>query len=229
MTDHRGSDPTEREPGRRLSRVALALVVAGCVAGAGAAAAASGVLSVGDVISAGEPSTPPEHELSVDETVLATGSTPVAGPWRMTTHQSEQSGGQPAGLPCIRLVLTDPPKGTPLGGSGFCGEVGQGFGAVSLPVVTDSGEAELLILGQAPEGAAAVRLTSADGATVRVATREGGAAYEGGDVFVMIVPPGMDQGELTYLDQDGTAGSKSIDASGFFDRLQAVQKGGAQD
>jgi hypothetical protein len=95
-----------------------------------AAAGGSGMLSPGDVILGAEPTGPPENRQGMDETVLATGTTPIAGPWRITGYKSDGAIAngevvEPAGLPCVRLMLSAPPEGTPYGGRGFCGERGQ--------------------------------------------------------------------------------------------------------
>jgi hypothetical protein len=210
---------TPRVPMSRLTVSGIALIV-GLVA-AGVAGAATDALSVGDVIPGGEPS-PTAHRLSVAETVIATGVSAVGGPWRMTAYESEPSAAQPESLPCVRLVLTASPAETPVGGSGFCGELDDGFGAVSLPVVNSSGQAEVLIFGLVPELASTVELTAAD-RTIRVATRDGGQSFGRGNVFVLPVATGATHGELVALDQKGDPVSQKIDASGFFDRLQAVQ------
>jgi hypothetical protein len=224
VTQRRGVLGGLRGRVRRGGRKTFALALAGVFVAAGAAGATTGALSVGDVIPGGDPAPPPENRLSVDETVLATGAAPVAGPWRMTAYASEQSEGQPAGLPCVRLVLTNPPKGTPLAGSGFCGEVGDDFGAASLPVINSSGQAVLLIFGIAPEKAATVELAAAGGAETRTQTQDGVGDARRGDVFVLVVPPGSHQGELRWLDEKGEPGAKQLDASGFFDRLESVQR-----
>jgi hypothetical protein len=199
------------------------LVAALGLSGVGAAGATTGILSVGDVIPAGEPSPGNPNQLRVDETVLAKGTASIAGPWHLTAHTSEESGGQPGGLPCIRLVLLQPPSGTPIDSSGFCGDVGQDFGAVSLPVVDGAGEAELLVLGLAPEDAATVRVRSGTGDTAQATTREGPPSFSRGDLFVLTAREIPDQGELVAVDRSGRVNAKRLDISGFADRFDAVQ------
>jgi len=200
-----------------LSSLAILFVVGG-------AAAATGTLEVGDVIPGGQDPNPATR-LEVDETVLATGVASVAGPWRVTAYESAASAGQPAGLPCIRLVLLDPPPETVTGGSGFCGELEDGFGAVSLPAI-NRGEAELLILGVTPENAVAVELTGGGAERVRAKSLDGGSRSAHGNVFVLSVPPDRETGELIAIDEHGHALSKRLDATGFFDRLRALRAPG---
>jgi hypothetical protein len=212
-----------RSHSRRARIVAAAVVATGLIA-AGGVAAASGVLSTGDVIPPNDQSIPPDRRLAVEETVLATGTAPVAGPWQMTAYKSEQSAGQPAGLPCVRLVLTDPPEGTPLIGSGFCGEVGDDFGAASLPAINEVGDGQLLVFGITPTGTDRIELESPGAQAVQASVRDGGPSFTRGDVFVMALESDADQGELTAVSDDGTKSAKKIDAEGFFDRMQAFEQ-----
>jgi hypothetical protein len=176
----------------RVRLVLLAAVVSLAAAGA---AVASGALSTGDVLPAGEPvgvSAPPS---AVDQRVVAEGSTPVGGSWWMTTYRSERlldergAEMQPAGLPCLSLVLRDPPAGTRLVRRWFCGERGEhGFNAAGLPV-TGPGGSEIILFGQVPEGAATVEFTADGGERIRARSHEGPADLHG-DLWVIPVPAG---------------------------------------
>lgn len=210
-------------PRARHRRLLLTLGLAGGLAVTAAAGAATGVFSVGETIRGGEPG-PPEYRMRSDETVLATGSSPIAGTWRITAYRSEASESQPAGLPCIRLVLDEPPKGTPVIGSGFCGEVGGDFSASSVAVKGSSGEAELIIFGLAPSDADAVELVPEGERTVSARTRRGPATYRRGVVWAITVQPGPRRGQIEWRDGNGKAGAKRLDASGFYDRLEVMRK-----
>jgi hypothetical protein len=200
----------------RATRSRRALVAIVCAVLAGSAVAASGALSSGAVEGDG-PGT----------TVLATGEAAVAGPWQLIAYTSDESAAQPAGLPCLRLQLASPPAGSPMDASGFCGELGKGFGAVSLPVVDREGAAEVLIFGLAPEGSVAVRLKGNDGQVTDASTREVPPAFTRGDVFVFSTNRASTGGALQVLDGEDRALAPAVAADGFFDQLRAVQRIGA--
>jgi hypothetical protein len=162
---------------------------------AAGAAVASGALSIGDVIPAGEPrgvSVPPA---SVDQRVVAEGTTPVGGSWWMTTYRSQRlvdehgAEMQPAGLPCFSLVLRDPPEGARLVRRWFCGERGErGFNVAELPVSGPRGS-EVILFGQAPESASIVEFAADRGERIRSRTHDGPADFRG-DLWVIPVPAG---------------------------------------
>ena len=184
--------------------------------GGGSAVAASGALSSG-AAGADGPGTQ----------VLATGDTAIAGPWQLSAYASEESAAQPAGLPCLRLELASPPAGSPMDASGFCGELSQGFGAVSLPVVDRTGGAEVLIFGLAPARSAVVRLTDTEGHVTEAKTRESPPGLSHGDVFVFAAQRAAPGGTLEVLDGEDRALAPAVAADGFFDQLRAVQRIGA--
>jgi hypothetical protein len=194
------------------------------LAAATTAGAASGVLDVGSVIPGGKPTGPPENRLDVDETILAKGTDPVAGPWQIRSYKSKGMGVyhgevlEPAGLPCIRLVLIDPPVGTLLTGSGFCGEAGKGgFDIADVPVRDSSGRVVVLLFGHAPEDAAGVELTAGGGTRIRVNTLEGPADVPG-DVWQITTPPDLESARVDWLHADGRAAGADLDASIHLDR-----------
>lgn len=188
------------------------------LAAAATAGAAAGVLDVGSVIQGGKPTGPPENRVEVDETILAKGIAPVAGPWEIRSWTSQESVYQgeviePAGLPCIRLVLSDPPAGSQMTGSGFCGEAGKaGFDMSGLPVRDSSGRVVVLLFGRAPEGAAAVKLTARGGRNVQVGTLEGPADVPG-DLWQVTTSPDVENARVDWLRHDGTAAGADLDAS----------------
>ena len=160
-------------------------------------------------------------------TVLAEGASAVAGPWELRAYTSDETAAQPAGLPCLQLVLSRPPAGSPMDASGFCGELKDGFGAVSLPVVDPRGDAELLIFGLTPERSAEVRLMDDGGQVTRTSTRESPSSFSRGDVFVLVTRRAATVGKLRALDVDGRDVAQARDADGFFDQLKAMQQIGA--
>ena len=211
---------TSRRRGYATTAIAATVVMVA----AAAASAVSGIFSVGDVLRGDDPARPPG--LTVDETVLATGSAPVAGRWVMTGYESEASEGQPAGLPCVRLSLMEPPRGTPITSSGVCGEVAGDFGGASLPVkdVAGSGRAELLIFGRAPEAASEVQLNADGDRKIAVPVRRGPPSDPGSRVWVMTVSSDLTRGEVEWRNEARAPSAKRLDASGYFDRLEAIKK-----
>jgi hypothetical protein len=209
----------------------LALAFVGALLIATAAGAATGVLSVGSVIpGGGDPGF--EHDAaSPEQTVMATGTAPVAGPWQLTTYRSEgivdDQGdvAEPKGLPCIRFLLTAPPATNPINGSAFCLAPGKAeFNMMSVPVLDEaSGENELILYGFAPRNAAGVQLTAADGETIRTDTQSGGTKFPG-TIWVIAAPPGLEAAELDWVDGSGNRAGAKLDASRHFDRLEAVTK-----
>ena len=160
-------------------------------------------------------------------TVLAKGASEIGGPFELRAYTSDESAAQPAGLPCLQLVLLSPPAGSPIDASGFCGELKEGFGAVSLPVVDPSGDAEVLIFGLTPERTADVRLTDDGGQVSRASTYQAPSSFTRGDVFVMVTRREATGGTLQALDADGRDVAPARNADGFFDRLRAMQRIGA--
>lgn len=240
MTQKDASDPgydgerlAPREPARtpkpfsRRGRRTVGIAVAASLVVLGTATAASGVLSsepTNEGANAPPPTAPPAPEPSVSGAILAEGSSPVAGRWRLIGSESKESSGQPAGLPCLDLVLTTPPDSSPIGASGFCGEPNKSGSMVgSLPVRDSSGRTELLIFGLAPNGAAAVELTSA-GEQSRARTQRPANKDVQGAVWVMRIPPGVEDGDISVMDQNGQRLGPEQDASGAFDRLEAVKR-----
>jgi hypothetical protein len=202
-------------------------VLAGGLAAAGVAAAASGTFSVGSVVPTGESTVAPDHRTTVDQRVLAEGTTPVAGPWGITAYQSERmvdSRGaemQPPGVPCLSLILRHPPKGISLVSRWFCGERGEdGFNATGVPLEDASGHGEVVLFGQSPEAASMVELVTDGGGRIRARTHEGPADYLG-DVWVIAAPPGMEDRnpQVHWMDPAGRSRGQLDVAQQFEDRV----------
>jgi hypothetical protein len=174
------------------------------------------VLPVGSVIEGGADREFAHNGASPEQTVLATGTTPVGGPWQLTTYRSEgivDDQGElveAKGLPCIRLLLTSPPPTNAINGSAFCLAPGKAkFNASSIPVVDESsGKKELIVYGFAPRHAAAVELALSNGGRIRSDTAPGRTTFPG-TVWVIAAPPDLETAELTWVDGDGTAQSSS--------------------
>jgi hypothetical protein len=207
----------------------LALAFGGLLVIAAGAGAAIGALSVGSVIPAGEDPGFEHRGPSPKQTVLARGTTPVGGPWQLTTYRSagvvdEQGESLEArGLPCIRLLLTAPPSRNPINGSAFCLAPGKpDFNASSIPVLDESSRKnELIIYGFAPTSAAAVQLTAAGGKTIRSDTEPGEPEFPG-KIWVIAAAPGLEDAELDWVDRTGNQAEAKLDASRHFDQLEAV-------
>jgi hypothetical protein len=140
------------------------------------------------------------------ETVVAAGTTPVAGPWRITSHASKRivANGetvQEEGLPCVRLFLLRRPARSPFAGSGQCGAAIDGFGISSVPVMDEFGRVEVILWGRAPDDATAVELR-ADGTGSRAGTLRGPPGFDG-DVWVLPSSPDLTDPTLAWIDSTG--------------------------
>jgi hypothetical protein len=216
----------ERDHGARRSprRRMVGLALAGALTLATAAGAASGALDVGTVMPGGAPTGSNER---ADETVLATGTTPVAGEWRMTSYTSKEfvHGGQVVergGLPCVRLMLVDQRR-SPLAGSGWCAEIEDGFHVASLPFADSQGRAEVILFGIAPEGAGGVELSADDGLRIRERTYPGPADFAG-DVWVIAAPTALSNPTVDWIDARGRPAGADHDASGQLERGAALER-----
>lgn len=217
----------EREggrPGRLRRRRTVGLALAGALVLATAAGAASGALDVGSVIPGGAPTGSNER---VDETVLATGTAPVAGEWRMTSYTSKEfvHGGEVierGGLPCIRLMLVDQRR-SPLAGSGWCAEIEDGFHAASVPFADAQGRAEVILFGIAPEDASGVEVNADGGRRIRDRTYEGPPDFPG-DVWVVAAPIELSNPRVDWIDGNGTPAGADRDISGQLQRGAALKR-----
>jgi hypothetical protein len=204
------------------TRRALALALAGALVAVGGAGAATGVLP-GSIIPGEEAGVSHDAGPGPDQTVLATGTSPVAGPWRLTTYRSEGlSNGnevvEAKGLPCVLLQLTDPPEQTFSTASSFCLAPGKPDFNMSGLLAASADAKELLMYGFAPMDTAAVELSVAGGKTTRSQAHDGRGAFPG-KVWVMPVAPGATSGELTRVNADGRPMGTPRDASAQLKRL----------
>jgi hypothetical protein len=182
------------------------------------AALASGTLSVGSVLSADSPPGAPEYR-QAEETVLALGSDPQVGRWRITSYSSrelEDAGEvlQPAGLPCLKLLLSDA-SGRPVAGRSFCGARGaDGFEAATLPVVGRSRRPLYLVFGTAPDSAATVELL-ADGREAQHARVHQGPSGFRRRAWMLVVPgdPPVHTATLGWREAEGGGYEDTLDVT----------------
>jgi hypothetical protein len=180
-------------------------------------AAAAGGLSVGSILPGDETPEPPAYRQS-DETVVALGSDPRVGRWRIVTYQSPELVDrgeviQPAGLPCLKLVLLDASTGALLGARSYCGERGSGgLAGASLPVRDSAGRVFTLVFGEAPEQAAAVTLVDSNGKNRSAELYEGPPSADS-DFWVHVMER-SDAAERTWIewnDSDGGRRGEPVD------------------
>lgn len=217
-----GSRQSAARSRRRPSRTILAVgVIVGALSVA-TAGAATGVIDVGDdsrskvgdILPRGAPT---GGDSLADETVVATGTSPVGGPWRITSYTSEATivdgmVTEPAGLPCIRMMLVNPGR-TPITGTGWCGDVRGGFGESALPVQDDAGRREIILFGRAPEEASVVEVRSDSGELVREEETYDGPAHFSGDVWAIVVPAGPAVTSVAWKGGSGAAPRDPKDVS----------------
>jgi hypothetical protein len=182
-----GPSQSNTRPGGR-GRAVLGVTLAGAVLAGGAAAVASGGAREDRVLPA---ETPAGGQEVIDESVVAHGSSPVAGPWEVTTYKDKD------GLPCLRLMLTE--AVTPISGSGWCGESDRDFLVSGLPVTTLDGQAELILFGVAPAAAMGVELIPGD--AVRADVDDSLTAF--GKPWVIARPVDSPAAEIGWLDEHG--------------------------
>jgi hypothetical protein len=153
-----------------------------------------------------------------ERTVVATGTAPVAGPWQMTLHESRRRVAdgdlyEPEGLPCIFLKLLDAPEHTAVDGGG-CGvqRKSPGFtrGQRTVPAVKGAQVREMLVYGRAPEEADKVEISADGGLRLAVKTAEGPASVPG-DFWLIAMPPGLKDGRVYWIDEDGGARGPSVE------------------
>jgi hypothetical protein len=135
--------------------------------------------------------------------VVARGSSPVAGRWRLEAYRHR-------GLPCIRLTLLAPPPPTPTAG-GQCGRFPRapGFGYAETRVSDGKGRAEHLIFGRAPRRAAIVRMTAPGGLRRVVRTRPGPKGTRS-DFWLIVAPPVHGEATLRWRAADRSTAGKPL-------------------
>lgn len=193
--------------GGRSRRVAVAVVTTGVVLTGAVAVAGTGAPE-NTGVAGGAAKSAPSH---ADEMLVATGTTPVAGAWRLSTYAGVD------GLPCLRLMLTT--AVTPASGSGWCGETNRDFLVSALPVTIVDGRAEVILFGVAPESATRVELASAGGKWREARALEAGSTVYGRP-WVIAHPLGVESAQVSWLDASGNRHG-TRDVSSEFERAAA--------
>ena len=203
----------------RWARRSLGVALAAVLVAGGAAVAGTRILSVGDTIPAGGPGGPPENRTNVPQTIVAQGTTPVAGPFQITTYGSagvSDDGDvlESRGLPCVELNLTDPPA-TPVLGSSYCGRgLRERFTVSTVPILGTGGRKELIVFGSLPENARGVRVVVDGDEEVPVQRFDGPAGYPG-DVWAAAVSAEHISVRAEWVRADGRPGDRSEDVSDY--------------
>jgi hypothetical protein len=170
---------------------------------------------VGTVIHRGQGNPPGDG----NHTVVATGTAPYGGPWQMEVYRSSplkdpRTGEvyQPDGLPCLELVLLDPPRTAGVASGGSCGVMRRtpGFSRSQLALPPKQrGVKEVLVFGRVPARARAVVLTADGGIRTEVKPYPGPKRVRG-DFYLMVVKPKMEHARVNWLDAEGRRGSRGI-------------------
>jgi hypothetical protein len=151
-------------------------------------------------------------------TVVASGSTPVAGPWRMIAYESERGVAkgdvyEPEGLPCMKVRLLDPPAGT-ASASGSCGVMPKypGFtrGQTRVPATVGTPPRELIMYGRAPAKADAVEV-AAGGKTTATDTIPAPRGIPGRFWLLAGPPEDFANGRVYWVDHDGGARGRPVE------------------
>jgi hypothetical protein len=186
-------------------------------------------LPVGTTISGDEPAAPGHPPTGVPETVLATGSTPLAGRWQITEFASQTVADngevvQPEGLSCVKFLLLDPPPGSPLVGNSQCGLPRGHLEVMSLPVQdAASRDVEVILWGRVAEGTGAIELSGEGAAPIRVAPDTGPAGLAGG-VWVIAASPDLEKATVSRLDDQHRRIGPPVDAASDIARARAFAK-----
>lgn len=152
--------------------------------------------------------------------VVATGSAPFAGPWRMTAYESKGSvvdGDvyEPEGLPCVSVTLLEPRRDS-AGGSGGCGVRPRAPGftvhGLTMPAVVGKPRVETLLFGHAPARADAVELVT-DSGPVPAKLYPGPAGVPGKFWFVAVPSEEIQQGKVYWVDRDTGTRGPTVDAT----------------
>ena len=208
------------------------LLVAAAVLSLGTAVVAvggDGRRPVGSTIRGDEAAAPGYPATGEPETVLATGSSPIAGRWQITEFASPaitDNGDivQPEGLQCVKLLLLDPPPGVGLVGSSQCGRPRGDLEVMSLPVPDGaSGELEVILWGRVAEGTAAVEISAEGASPIRV-TPEPGPPDFAPNVWAVTAPPDLRKASVSRLDNQHRRIGPPVDATDDMARARSFAK-----
>ena len=215
---------------RRLrGAVFVAVVAVVSLAAAVVAVGGDGLRSVGTSISGDEPAAPGHPPTGAPETVLATGSSPIAGRWQITEFASETITDrgevvQPAGLPCVKLLLLDPPPGTPIVGSSQCGLPRGELEVMSLPVPdAASGKVEVILWGRVADATRAIELSAEGVSPIRVLP-SGRSPRARADVWALAASPDLKKAIVSRLDSQHRRIGPPVDAASDMARARTFAK-----
>ena len=179
----------------------------------GGAAAATGL--IGKVIPDQEKDA---HAGAGDEYLVATGSSPVAGGWRLSSlHHEAEDGARPGD--CLKLQLTSPPPGTAIHGTLLCQNEGEAdFKANGLPVVnTVTGKAETLVFGAVPKVASSVVVRGTSARAELLAAPE-----SPGDAWLVAIPSATNSAAISWT-RDGQT-RDTLDAAPYLEQLRIWER-----
>jgi hypothetical protein len=215
---------------RRLRGAVFVVVVAVLSLGTAVVAlGGDGLRPVGTTIRGDEPAAPGYSATGVPETVLATGSSAIAGRWQISEYASQaitDNGDvvQPEGLPCVKLLLLDPPPGVGLVGSSQCGRPRGDLEVMSLPVPDDaSDKVEVILWGRVAEGTGAVELSAEGASPIRVAPDPSPADFAD-DVWAIATSPDLDNASISRLDNKNRPIGPPVDAASDMARARTFAK-----
>lgn len=226
------AEPDEGPDGRPRRLRAAVLVAVVAVLSLGTAVVAlggDGLRPVGTTIRGDEPAGPRYPATGVPETVLATGSSPIAGRWQISEYASQpitDNGDvvQPEGLPCVKLLLLDPPPSVGLVGSSQCGRPRGDLEVMSLPVPDSaSAKVEVILWGRVAEGTGAVELSAEGASSIRVAPEPGPADFAD-DVWAIATPPDLHKASVSRLDHQNRPIGPAVDAASDMARARTFAK-----
>jgi hypothetical protein len=188
---------------RRIA--ALAVVIA--MLSVGSVGAATGLIPLGT-----QHESPAEGSGDSLHTVVASGSSPVAGKWRVESYRGGAVTGptgellQPAGAPCLALLIGGNAPDFARGSSICGGKLAtDALGYVSNPIRDEqSGRNELLLYGWAPAGTETVQLSGPEG--LELSSRTQGPKNVKQRYWVITAPPLPSGGRLTTTGPGGTGG-----------------------
>jgi hypothetical protein len=138
--------------------------------------------------------------------VLATGTSPVSGPWQLQTYEQEDGG------ECIGVSLLHADPQEEVTWSGACPHPGgpplPDFIAQATGVPSNRDREEYLVYGWMPEEAGPVELVR-DGEVAERATTFEGPDEVDGDFYVMTLPPDLElDGAMRWIGEDGRVGDE---------------------
>jgi hypothetical protein len=194
----------------RQRRIAVLAVVIAMLS-VGTVGAATGLIPVGT-----QHESPAKDSGDSLHTVVASGSSPVAGDWRVESYRGGAVIGptgevvQPAGAPCLALLIGGNAPDF-ASGSSICGGklATDAFGYRSNPIRDQqSGRRELLLYGWAPAGTETVRLSGPGGVTLSARTQ--GPKNVKQRYWVITAPPLPNGGRLTPTGPGGSGDSIKV-------------------